>query len=50
MCLVPSEPEKAVRFPVTAVTDGCELPTRHWEPNLGPLQEQQVVTTAGLPL
>lgn len=30
---------KSCRFPVTAVTDGCELPTRYWEPNLGPPQE-----------
>ena len=26
--------------------DGCELPCGCWEPNLGPLQEQQVLITA----
>lgn len=41
---------KSCRFPVTVVTNGCELPTRHWESNLGPLQGQQVLITAGLPL
>ena len=24
-------------------TDGCEPPSGHWEPNLGFLQEQQVI-------
>lgn len=41
---------KSCRFPVTVVTNGCELPTRQWESNLGPLQGQQVLITAGLPL
>jgi hypothetical protein len=27
------------------VMDGCELPFRCWEPNLGILQEQQVLST-----
>lgn len=41
---------KSCRFLVYEVTNDCELPTRHWESNLGPLQEQQVLITAGLPL
>lgn len=38
--------EEGVEFPRIGVTDGCELWCRHWELNLGPMKEQQVLLTA----
>ena len=40
-----SELAKGVRSTETEVTDGCEQPHECWDPNLGPLQEQQVLLT-----
>lgn len=31
--------EEDIQSPGTAVVDGCEPPCLFWEPNLGPLQE-----------
>ena len=36
-----------IGFPVTGVTDGCELPCGCWEPNPSPLQEQEGILTTG---
>lgn len=36
-------PQEGIRFPRTVTTGGCEPPRRCWEPNPGPLQEQQVL-------
>lgn len=38
--------EEGIRSPETEVTGGCEPPCRCWEPNSGPLQEQQMHLTA----
>lgn len=38
--------QNTFRFPGTEVTDGFELPCRCWEPDLGPLQEQQLFLTS----
>ena len=38
--------EEGIRSPETGVTGGCEPPCRCWEPNSGPLQEQQMLLTA----
>lgn len=38
----PWRPEKGIRSPVTGVMNGCEPPCRFWEPNTGPLGEQQM--------
>ena len=38
-------PEEDIRSPVSGVMDGCDLPCRHWELNLGFLQEQGVLLT-----
>lgn len=32
----------------SGVTDDCKLPRGHWEPNPGPPEEQQVLSTAEL--
>lgn len=39
--------EDGVRSPGTGFTGGCELSCGCWDPNLGPLQEQQVVLALG---
>ena len=43
---VPIEIRRVTGFPDIGVTGGCELTCRHWESNLGPLKEQQVLQTA----
>jgi len=50
MCLVPWRPEEGVTHSGTGVTDGSELSRGCWEWNLGPLEEQPVLTTAEIPL
>ena len=48
MCMkCPQRPEEGARFPETVVTDGCGRPCG-WEPSLGPLQEQVLLTTEPL--
>ena len=37
---------EGVRSPETRVTESCAPPCRCWEPNLGPLQELQMLLTA----
>lgn len=37
----PQRPEGDVRSPGTEVVDSCELLYKCWQPNLGPLQEEQ---------
>lgn len=45
--LVPGEIRRQCWTPGARVTDGCEPPPYGcWEPNLGPLQEQQMLLTA----
>ena len=39
-------PREGVRSPGTTVTDGCKIPDECWEPNLGPVQEQQALLSA----
>lgn len=39
-------PEEGVRSPKSGVTYRCELPSRFWELNQGPLSEQQVLLIA----
>ena len=46
MCLVPEEVRQSVSFSKTRVTDGWELLCGCWEPNLVPLEEQQVFLPA----
>ena len=41
MCLVPGEVRKVIECPGTGVMGGCELPCGCWDPNSGPLQDQQ---------
>lgn len=36
----PQRPKEGIKSR-TGVVDGCELPSGCWEPNSGPLQEQQ---------
>jgi hypothetical protein len=46
MCvLCPWNPEESVGSPGT-VTDGCELPCKGWESNLGPLEKEPVFSTS----
>jgi hypothetical protein len=42
--------EEGTRTPETGVTEGCKLPWRSWESNLGSLQEQQVLLTTEISL
>ena len=35
--------QEGVPFPRDGVTNGWQLPSGRWEPNLGPVQEHQVV-------
>lgn len=49
MCLV-VEVSRGHLLPWHWVADGCEPPYGHWQPNLGPLQEQPVLLTAELSL
>jgi len=37
------ETEEGIRFPGTSIIGTCDLPCECWEPNPGPLQEQQVL-------
>lgn len=46
----PWRSEKGIRSPGTGVRDGCDLPHRCWESNLGPIQEQVLLTTEPSPL
>lgn len=41
-----------VRMPFlrAGVSDGWQLPSGHWEPNLGPVQEEQVILPVQPPL
>jgi hypothetical protein len=40
---MPQDSREAIRFPEAEVTGSCELPVYGcWQPNLGPLHEQQV--------
>ena len=41
----PCSPEEGAESPGTGVKGGCELTCACWEPNLGPLQEQQMLLT-----
>jgi hypothetical protein len=36
--------QKSVKSPGAGVPEGCELPYGCWELNLGPLQEQQMLS------
>lgn len=45
VCLCPWRPEAGVEAPGTGVTE-CEPPTRCWESNLDPLEEQPMLLTA----
>jgi hypothetical protein len=45
LCLVPTEVREGVGFPRTGVTDICELLCVFWDPNVGPLQEHQMLLT-----
>jgi hypothetical protein len=38
-------PEEGFRFPITGVTDVCELPCGCWESNLGLLGKWPVLST-----
>jgi hypothetical protein len=40
VCWCPQRSGEGIRFPGTGVMDGCGLPCRCWDSNLGPLQEQ----------
>ena len=42
---MPTETRKDVGSSGPEVTAGCELPCGNWEPNIGLLQEQQVLLT-----
>lgn len=44
-CTVPME-LKRMASPGTGITDGCKLPCGYWDPSLGSLQGQKVLTTA----
>lgn len=41
----PRRPEEDIRFSKTGDTDGCEPQYECWDPNLDPLQQQQVLIT-----
>ncbi|GAB1303506.1 ATP-binding cassette transporter sub-family A member 15 [Apodemus speciosus] len=41
---IQAEANRCVGSPVTGVKDGCELPCRFWELNLGLLQEQDIIS------
>lgn len=43
LCASGAQGDQGVRSPEIQVTDTCELPHECWEPNLGPLQTQQVI-------
>lgn len=43
-------PEEGIKSLGTRVTNFYELPCGYWEPNLGPLNEQQVLLTAEMSL
>lgn len=47
--LVP-EKKASIRSPETEVADNCELSCGSWELNLGPLEEQPMLSTAELSL
>ena len=38
--------KEGIRSQGAGVAGGCEIPCESWEPNLGPLQEQQGLLTA----
>ena len=42
----PLRPEESIRSLGNAVRDGCEPPSRFWEPNQGLLEDQQGVLLA----
>lgn len=42
----PERPGEDVRSPGTEVMDSCELSYGCWQPNLGSLQEQQLLLNA----
>ena len=44
MCIHMQRPEGSVRCPGMGATDACVLPCRLWKSNLGPLQEQVLLT------
>ena len=43
MCAWCLQRSEGVRSPGIGIIDGCEPSYGHWEPNLGHLQEQQVL-------
>lgn len=45
MCAVLLVPGEGLRYPGTRGTDVCESQCGLWEPNSGPLPEEQVLTT-----
>ena len=44
MCLMLVEAREGIRSSGTGGTQSCELPCGGWQPNPGPLQEQQVLS------
>lgn len=46
-CLVPIEARRGIDSPGTGVKMIYELPCGCWDPNLGPVQEQQCSPTLG---
>jgi hypothetical protein len=44
-CLMPMEVGEDIGYSETGVTESSELPCWCWEPNLGSLQEQEVLLT-----
>lgn len=45
-CLVPAEARRRHSIPWTEITGGCGPPCQFGEPNLGLLQEQEVLLSA----
>lgn len=46
MCVLSAQGQNRVLDSQELVTDGCKIPDEGWEPNPGPVQEQQALLSA----